>query len=190
MEVRIIKVPIDPILIASPHHIFYVPASFGEGGPPLFVSEDSKYYCSSPRRFIVDVKMATYSNTDPIEGTPTWPTGKMRLWAIPWDVPGSWNAGGEPPVPRFALQDDINRYELWVSFYRKLGDGPMENKAAHHLTGGSWFGGKPPSGVPKTQEFHIQASQAGWDTYRVAVACLMRGVPQQVAVGFTFYPPE
>jgi hypothetical protein len=29
----------------------------------------------------------------------------------------------------------------------------------------------------------------GWDTYRIALACIMRGVPQQVAVTFREVPP-
>jgi hypothetical protein len=188
---RIINVPVDPVVFASPHEVFWVPATFGEGGPPAFVSDGSSYYCQSPRRFIVDIKMATYSNTDPIGGDPNWPTGAMNVWGGSWDVPGSWYVGGLPPVPQVALEDDVDRFELFWSVYLKHGDGPMTVKAKDHLTGGEWHGEEdPPFGWLRAGIQQVKKSDEGWDTWRFAVACLMRGVPQRVAVGFAGLPPE
>jgi len=109
----------------------------------------------------------------------------------PWDVPGSLYVGGAPPVPKVALEDDLNRFELHWTIYLKHGDGPMTLKAKDHLTGGEWHPREdPPYGWLRDGVHEIHKSDEGWDTYRVAVACLMRGVPQQVAVGFSALPPE
>ena len=114
--------------------------------------------------------------------------------AFPWDVPGSYTPPGggdwdDPGALRLALQDDSNRYEFRGSLYLKHGDGPFVQKKNVTLSSTWNAQATPPNGSPILFPALVKAAAEGWDTYRFAVACIMRGVPQQVAVTFQGYTP-
>jgi len=186
--------PLVSIALAKADEIYPVPQMFDEkNNPPIFNSKTSAYFYKPPYRFIVDVKMATWSNTDPVlsdgKWVLSWPGGKMAVEGIPWDVPGSY-----PPATRGAnlvLQDDSDSYRLIYSIHLKHGDGLFVEISSGTMTS-TWSAGlQPPygTGVPGFCSTPVQDAAEGWDTYRIALACIMRGVPQQVAVTFHDLPP-
>src|SRR5215470_6993788 len=142
-------IPSETILTANADQILMVPETFDEFNFPPIVSKGSTYFCKAPYRFIVDIKMATYSNTDPIlsngQPIPSHPTGKVFVCAVPWDVPGSYLLGGEWRHPLLALKEDSDRYKFIWNVHLKHGDGEFVELV--NVVGSSIWTTNAPQGI-------------------------------------------
>lgn len=172
----------DPCRNADPHRIFYVPDHFGSvefpsGSGGYHYLKDQNKGCD---RWVVDIKMATYSNMN----SPYMSPGTVIIGAIPYDLPGSKSFGGITPV----TQEDCERLTLSTTIYQKL-SGETEFTRIHTTTSkGQWQFGQC-RGVASGQ-FDVRASKSGWDTYRVATKLKERSSAQEVSVFIDQPPPE
>ena len=165
---------------------YLVPAT--QGLPYLVATSGSGsyYYTTLCKAYVVDVKMATYSNTDPINGVPTNPTGSLLIGAGAYDLPSSEGFGGDRPI----VQEDCNRFKCWVRYYLKHHNEDHFAKISEFHTTTSWKANPPFCTMEGAKVITAQVSKEGWDTYRVAVAVILRSSAQEVAVTFASAPPE
>jgi hypothetical protein len=172
----------DPCKDADPHRIFYVPDHFGSaefhsGSGGYYYLKDQNNGCD---RWIVDIKMATYSNMN----SPYLAPGRVIIGAGPYDLPGSEDLGGAIPI----TQEDCERHTLSTAIYQKKSGETEFTKIFSHTSKGKWVAGEC-TGVA-AGEFEVSASKSGWDTYRVATKLKERSSAQEVSVFVDQPPPE
>src|SRR5262249_41223682 len=134
-----------------------------------------------------DIKMATYSNTDPYKEGLANPTGALYIAAGPYDLPSSATFGGNIPT----VEEDCKRLKVWARYYLKRSNEDHFTKTGQFHTTTNWQAGTNFCAVQFEGIHGITAfkSQAGWDTYRVAVGTLLRSSAQEVAVNLIATPP-
>ncbi len=180
----IVQLP-DFCATADAQATYWVPAT--QGLPHLVATSGSGsyYYTSLCKAYVVDVKMATYSNTDPINGVPTNPTGRLLIGAGAYDLPSSAGFGGDRPI----VQEDCNRLKIWARFYLKRHNEDHFTELDEFHTTTSWKADPPFCMMQGAKEISAQVSQDGWDTYRVAIGTILRTSAQEVAVTLATTPP-
>jgi hypothetical protein len=172
----------DPCKAANPHRVFFVPNHFGSaefpsGSGGYYYLKDQNNGCD---RWVVDIKMATYSNMN----SPYMSPGKVMLSAIPYDLPGSEDFEGYTPI----TEEDCERLTQSTTVYRKLAGETEFTKVDNTSVKGNWVGGSCTAvgyGL-----YPAPASTTGWDTYRVAVKLKERSSAQEVTVIVDQPPPD
>lgn len=175
---------LDYCASAEPQAAYPVPAT---QSPGLIATSGSGgyYYTTLCRGFVVDIKMATYSNTNPVNGVPTNPTGALLISAAPYDLPSSQAFGGSVPI----VEEDCGRLKWWARYYLKRHDEDHFTKLTDFKTTTNWQSNSCHLVAP-LGSITANVSEAGWDTYRVAARAILRSSAQEVAVLFTQPPPE
>lgn len=172
----------DACKTANPHQTYYVPNHFGSvdlpsGNGGYHYRADQNNGCD---RWVVDIKMATYSNMN----SPYRAPGRVVLSAGPYDLPGSEDFGDTIPI----TQENCERLTQNTTIYRKLSGETEFTKVASKSSKGQWVGGHC-TGVGSGL-FDAPASNSGWDTYRVAVKVKERSSAQEVSVFVDQPPPD
>jgi hypothetical protein len=164
----------NPVAWVAPSPAFGVVATSGNGG---------YYYTTLCKAWVADIKMATYSNTQPVNGIPTNPNGDLIIGTTPYDLPSSQSFGGSIPT----VEEDCGRLKWWARYYRKRHNEDHFTKIGDFKATTSW----QPNVCQMTFDGGITAhrSEEGWDTYRVAVGVMLRTSAQEVAVQFLQAPP-
>jgi hypothetical protein len=156
----------------EPNQVFYVGSNSGTLASP---SLSGAYGYAVPcGRWIVDYKVATYS--------PTW-----EIYGEPWDLPSSSAAKGTMP----STAHDCGRLSIYVTFYRKKSNETAFTKLGGARLGGYWNGTCSRTLLSGSMTAALAPpSQAGWDTYRIAVATRLRSSWQETrAVGRQYIEP-
>jgi hypothetical protein len=172
----------DLCAIAPSAFTYWVPQTQGAGMVATSGS-GGYYYTSLCKAFVVDIKMATYSATDPVDGLPTNPSGELIIATEPYDLPSSQAFGGTTPI----VGEDCGRLKYSARYYRRLDNEDHLTHLADFKATTNWD--SPVCDVTVDGGVHAYASQDGWDTYRVAVAVVLRSSAQEVAVTFIEAPP-
>jgi hypothetical protein len=185
LEIRPPFVSADPCAVAEPHYIFFVPKLFGSetftsGSGAYYYEAYKNHFCS---RFIVDVMMATYSNTGPDTGGEVPPSSGVVISGNAYDLPSSDGFGGVVPI----TEEDCKRFTLNVGFYRKLANETEFTKLSDHSNKSTWESGY--CSGPTVETMSAPTSMSGWDTYRAAVSCVLRTTAQEVQVNINQPPP-
>jgi len=177
---------IDFCAVADAPAVYPVPAT--QGLPYLVATSGSGsyYYTTLCRAFVVDVRMATYSNTDPVKGVPTNPGGILGIIGGAYDLPSSAEFGGVTPI----VQEDCNRLKVWVRYYLKRHNEDHFTKIGEHHTTTNWNASASYCKVDGITSITAKASTEGWDTYRVAVGVILRTSAQEVGVSLLSTPPS
>lgn len=172
----------DFCALAEPQFVYFVPQTQGMGVVATSGS-GGYYYTTLCKGYVVDIKMATYSNTDPVEGVPTNPAGALIIATEPYDLPSSQDFGGMIPV----VDEDCGRLKWWARYYLKRHNEDHFTQVGDFKATPNWDSNvchvNPDGGHTAV------VSEAGWDTYRVAVAVVLRTSAQEVAVKFVPAPP-
>jgi len=106
---------LDLCAIAPSAFTYWVPQTQGAGMVATSGS-GGYYYTSLCKAFVVDIKMATYSATDPVDGRPTNPSGELIIATEPFDLPSSQALGGTTPI----VGEDCGRLKHSARYYRRL----------------------------------------------------------------------
>ena len=195
----------DPCAVGFPDAVFEVPEylDFPPSNSIIRVSTQDTYwynlYQTHPlgcNRYIVDIKFNNQSNID-CTGSPPCRYPDVLLSADSYNLPSSdgWHHDGTIPN----TSRDCNAYNMHVRFYEKLAAEEsftfMEEKVFHAVWNENTQAcditptpGHGESGIIKSGKGRSE----NWDTYRVAVKVLLRGLPQQARVIATKYhaPPN
>jgi hypothetical protein len=166
----------------EPNFTYYVPQTQGMGVVATSGS-GGYYYTGLCKAYVADIKMATYSNTDPVDGVPTNPNGDLIIATQLYDLPSSQEFGGMLPI----VEEDCGRLKWAARYYLRRHNEDHFTKIADFHATTHWDGYVCQVGVD--QGFTAVVSQSGWDTYRVAVAVVLRTSAQEVAVRFNAAPP-
>jgi hypothetical protein len=175
----------DFCAIADPHATYPVPATQGLPYMVATSGSGSYYYTTLCKAYVVDIKMATYSNTDPVQGVPQNPTGALSIGAGAYDLPSSQEFGGFRPI----VQEDCNRLKVWARFYLKRHNEDHFTKLDEFHTTTSWDPSTLFCKIDGAKSIAAHVSEVGWDTYRVAVYVILRTSAQEVAVTLQSLPP-
>ena len=177
-----------PCVLATPHHTYWVPPALDyvstiiPSGSGAYHYQTDKMGCS---RFLVDVVLDRFSATGVYPpDDPQWNVSVIIL-ADAYDLPSSALFGGTTPT----TEEDCKRYQLYATFYRKLYQETgftLVKDYSHLQTSLDALGTCQPLVVPGIS---VNIPNVGFDTYRVAVYCVLRNTAQQVKVYFGQAPP-
>jgi hypothetical protein len=126
--------------------------------------------------------MATYSATWSTPDAPPQP-GEVLIFADAYDLPSSAAFGGTMPTTK----EDCDRLILYIGLYKKLASDAQFTKLVELKRTRSWASGQ--CGGSSDPVALAVKSKTGWDTYRVAVACVLRSSAQEVQVYLDQVPP-
>jgi len=178
----------NPCTHATPHQTYWVPPAL-DYKSTLITSGSGAYHYQIDKigcdRFLVDVVVDRFSGTGIFPpNDPQWNI-EIQILADAYDLPSSASFGGTTPT----TQEDCKRYVLYATFYRRLYQETsftLVKDFSHLQTTLDAAGACQPLGVPN---IIVTTPNVGFDTYRVAVFCILRNTAQQVKVYFGQLPP-
>jgi hypothetical protein len=176
-----------PCVLATPHQTYWVPEALDYS--TIIASGSGAYHYQTDKlgcdRFLVDVVLTRYSATGLYPPDQPLNPATVIITADAYDLPSSASYGGATPT----TQEDCKRYQLYATFYRKLYQQTsftLVKDYSHLQTSLDSAGNCVPVGAPG---IIVKTPNVGFDTYRVAVYCILRNTAQQVRVGFGQTPP-
>jgi hypothetical protein len=176
-----------PCVLATPHQQYWMPPALDLG--TIIASGSGAYHYQTDKlgcdRFLVDVVLDRYSASG--INPPDQPLGPLQviILADAYDLPSSASFGGVTPT----TQEDCKRYQLFATFYRRLYQETsftLVKDYSHLHTTLDSAGDCQPIGSPGIT---VNTPTVGFDTFRVAVYCILRNTAQQVKVFFGEGPP-
>lgn len=171
--------------IQSQDSTLYVPKIFNLG---TRIPSGSGWYAYGKRLcpyFIVDLKVATYSNSY-LDQNDEWVPEGFYVVASPYDLPSSAGKGLIPTT-----EEDCKRFSVSTTFYtKKQGETEFKLGPAYKSVGSWSASGKctlEPSGK---HQLGVEPSGHGWDTYRIVTGTKLRSTYQEVEIYFLPTDPD
>jgi len=148
--------------------------------PYIIASAGAEYYyrCAPAtcRWFVVDIGMASYSNTN---GNPD-ELGQLYIDAGAFDLPSSGAFGLRDP----STVEDCGRLEIWVRYYRRLWNESIFTLQGSMKTTGDWSVStcKRESKGSSLFPIYVFRSPSGVDRHRIVVRVKLRNSGQEAGV--------